>query len=155
MIVVPIVRDNAVCWSLLPELEQRVKAFSADFEPDMNSDKFWEDILQCFVQRDPHYTLFAVLDDGNVVAHCLLALNDFYGARSLDIMQYECDNAISREVAKEYLGHFESFAKWLGAKSVRCLADSPDGSGRSRHVRAYRALYGFKEFRSLMRREVA
>jgi hypothetical protein len=147
--VVPLDARIPRAWGLMPIVLDRLVAFAREEEPDENPEELRWRVQQSFAANDYAYRLLAVLNDGAVVGHALLAVEERAGNRWLTIQQYALDkhSGVTREIVDFWMNAFCDLARELKAKQLRARV-----KGEAR-LRAF-GRYGLKPFAVLVARDV-
>jgi hypothetical protein len=147
--VIPLDSRIPQAWALIPAFLERVRQFVLRYEPDESPDFLCAEVRRCFAADDYGRRGVAVLNDGRMVGHVLLMLEEHAGQRWLTIQQYEVDkgSGVTREIADYWLDAFCKLARELKAKQVRARVQ---GDARARAFKRY----GFKPFAVLLARDI-
>lgn len=148
MLIAPLHRSHAWAWACLPQALERVRKFRANYEHFGDVEKLCRVIEAHFLTDDPGVMLVVGVEDGVVVGHLLLSVDEWCGYKYVTIQQYEWDKALPREEVKQHLALVEKWARLKGAGEIRVVAEGPV------RERAYRAFYGFKGGQTLMSKKL-
>jgi hypothetical protein len=144
--------DDARSWALMPYALARIKAFCIADEPDEEPESLVFRVETSFVRFDGVYGIIVVLQDGQLVGHVLLRLEQIVDQpekRWLTVEQYSLDkgSGVTLEIARESFGKIRTVARVLKATSLRARVKD------EARERAFRA-YGFKRMAILLHQEV-
>lgn len=148
MMVAPLHRAEAWAWAYMPQALARVRAFRANYEHYGDVERLVRVIEAHFLTDDPDVLLIVGVEDGKVMGHMLLTLDEWLGSKFVTIQQYEVDVALPREELRAHLALVETWARHKGAGEIRIIAEGPV------RERAYRAFYGFEGGKTLMSKKV-
>lgn len=135
---------NPKCWYLMPQVMTRIRNFSIAQDGHGDPDLWLRTVEYAFGQDDPDLVVVVVEDNGQVIAHSLCGIEQHLGYKWVMVYQYEFDRALPREVTLQYMNMIEQWGRRKGAQEWRALVEGPV------RERAFRALYGFKPYRTIM-----
>lgn len=135
---VPLHKSNPGTELYLRAACDRVAAFAEKYDPEANPDILYPLLVSSYLEATG-MSLLLILRDAELIGHCLLVVEDYYGTRSLNVNQYELDESIPDEIAKQGIADIAKNAARVGATKVRIQARN------KRVARLFRTRYGFRE----------
>ncbi len=139
-------REDALSWSLVPEVCQRIRRFCERVASDAPAELLVQTLWLNFVHATPQMIAFVGLDDSGLVGHALVSIEEWAGTRIATVLQYEVDHPVPREEIRRCYGELVRWARSCGATQLQGLAIN------HRVARVLRQRYGFTERYVLMRR---
>ena len=144
-------RDNDESWAYVPLVCQRLRDFCTTYASEADPEQVIRLYQQQFLQDTPQLLVIVALQEGRIVAHLLVSLDWWMGARLATVLQYAQDtddmDLIPREQLHTTFTWLRQWAKAQGAGHLQCLVRHPA------LVRAFRQ-YGFAPAAMLLRQSV-
>jgi hypothetical protein len=151
MKVIYLVKDFAPAWGLMPHALERIRAFCAKYGTDMGAEYLCEKLTENF-GRGRQCSMMGFLfvtSEGEIVGHCVIAIDDWGPKRYLTILQYEVDRDASPEFTNEALRQVEHWGRTAGATDWQAITRD------ATLARVFRTFYGFHEEGTLIRKPFA
>lgn len=140
---------DARAWAYWPIGAKRVADFCVKYDTDADPMLMVAQLRTAFVQPKSNAYILLLLEDGNVIGHLLVTLEEWFGTRIASIVQYELDKTIPRSMANETLRCVEDWARQAGAAFVQCMA-------RNEAVaRTFSTYFNFKRERVMLRKSLS
>jgi hypothetical protein len=136
-------------WRLLPQVAERVKNFCKGYASLADPEILARDLTYHFVVPKPTLCAVAGVDEnGKAVAHLLFQRAEYYGAVIFEILQFQGDEPIPRDLASAVLKNISEWGRleW-GTTSMQIVARTAPAA------RLFRR-YGFSDDRIMMRRAI-
>lgn len=138
-----------MAWAYLPLLLQRIRSFSQYHEGIGNPDALARAMEINFISDEPVLlALIIVDDDGQVIAHALVSLDEWLGTKYITLQQYQTDRAIPRDRINEGLRYIENWGRLRGAEEARAVVDG------EKLQRAYKIFLGLKPYKMIMNKSL-
>lgn len=136
---------------ILLDLLERIVSFCQSFHSDADPYILAEAAAEAYFSESPGMIMFAAVDDsGKVVAHLLASMEDYYGKKSVNVIQYWKDSGVKLpdHIYAGFWSFVNTWAEFNGAEDIKMTA-------RNRAVADVLAKHGFTETgRVLMSRPV-
>jgi hypothetical protein len=147
--VIPLDARIPLAWALMPAFLERVRKFAVEYETDEDPDYLCGEVRRCFAVDEYARRGVAILNDGRLVGHVLLMLEEHVGQRWLTIQQYELDkgSGVTRNVIDFWMEAFRKLGRELKAKALRARVKDEV------RLRAFKR-YGFKPFATILAQDL-
>lgn len=148
--LVTLTKDHPEAWALMPQALARARSFCEHYDTDTDPETLCANVRQHFI-ADGTIRVIVAVREGNVTGHCVVSIEEWCGLRHVCVVQYELDEALTREQVRDCLEQIAWWGKGLGAKEVRILSRIDErGVARAKTFQRH----GFRPMRLLMRKEV-
>ena len=115
--VIPLTKDDKLCWALLPFVVERAKAFANKYDSYAKPDELAKIIEFNFVTGNPTVLSVAITKKGKgVIGHAIASADSYLGTTMLTIMQYEMDEPL--EPRELYNQGWEAILAWGRSKGA-------------------------------------
>lgn len=122
-------REDAESWGYVPLLCARFRDFCVTYASEADPEQLIRLYQQQFLQDTPQLIAIVALQEGRIVAHLLVSLDWWMGARLATILQYVQDKEDMDLIPHEQLHHtFAWLRQWAranGAGHLQCLVRHP------------------------------
>lgn len=128
----------------MPNLLYRVAAFCKKHDTDTSEEQITQRVMENFVvpEARQHVRAWVAVQDGELIGHCLVTLDDWCGTIFATIVQYESDVPLDRAQVVRAFDDISAWARSKGASVMRILTLHKDDRGLAR-ARLFQRLYGF------------
>ena len=156
-------QDRPICWNLMPQALQRIKAFCSKYDTNSNPEKLAQSVQVNFASGNDGVLIMVAVTEWQVIGHLLVTMEEWLGRKFATIIQYECDreSGIDTDILKSALGIVEDWARKQGARELHIWARCPRLPEFTRdtlvkifgsQAAAFQLFYDFKPSRLEMRK---
>lgn len=108
---------------LLFEYLQRIKSFCERYGTDADVIVMMEYITGMYYNKTPSMMLFVIVDeDEKIIAHALVSIEDFFGSKYINILQYERDEKFPGDEKKKFFDFITEWGLTNGADRIKIQA---------------------------------
>ena len=88
---------------LLPEMMKRANGFNDKYNDGLDPNLFQAQLVHQAYQNAPTMLSIAILEGEDVIGHCIVCLDEYYGERYAVVMQLEVDKGKGNGNVQEFL----------------------------------------------------
>ena len=133
--------NDPVSWSLIPQLEQRIKNFCDEHHTDARSETLIQGVRAVFVNALPTGFMMGVLEGMVVVGHILAQFESYAEKRYILVYQAETDN-VNPDGVNAIWSQLKDWAIAIEAQEIRVVTDREESFARR---------FGFEKMNTTMR----
>lgn len=134
----------------MPILFERVRKFAAQYEPEGNSAVLCRAIAEDFVSDQPRFHATMTLTGGKCVGHTLTILEVIAGIVYANVIQDETDEGITVD-RQSRLDCLRLIEQWTKARQCNRIHAYANSEAKTRRLEIF---YGFKRYKTLLRKEI-
>lgn len=110
--------------NLLKRLLERIEQFCSRYESEANPDIFFEALTESYYSVSPGFLMFAGIEDGKMIGHAVYSMENFYGHKYVNMMQYwvDPDCKIDYKFKEKVFRDVKVWADEAGTDDVRIWA---------------------------------
>jgi len=138
---------NDESWILMPKVLRRIKQFCNKYDTETKSSYLIPQITQMFATDHPGLGLWGGIDeDGNMVGHILVTVEQYCGEPFLLVMQAGVDNGFPVGVTHKVFNEIERWGRKNKIKKIHISTE--------RLPEAFQRKYKFEKYKTVMIKEI-